>query len=355
VAADGTIYFISRAHFNYYWSYVIAVNPDLTLKWDRSMRNRFHDGCNVLLPPNGTDGGCPEGTHNGVDPFDNLPGSGRVTDNSTASPVAAPDGSVIYFTAVGDAVPAVFAVPAGGGATSTLAEGGPLSRPSGVAVATDGTRLFVADSQAANRGAVLVVPTTASGPPAAPRPPGLLPGTEGRGARGVDVVKGPNGDVVWFTGTDSVTNLPGLFSVPAAGGTVTTVLEGVPFVAPDSVVVAASGVAYVSDQGAGPGQGKILRVGGGRVEEVRAGLHLGAPAGVTLVDDDATLLVSSVDGATGSDQVLFVELSTGRTAAATKALGDNKNTSGGLHRAHDAAVLAWCDVNRSGKIYRIEP
>jgi outer membrane protein assembly factor BamB len=96
VAADGTIYLISRAHFNNYWSYVIAVNPDLTRKWDKSLRNRFHDGCNVLLPPNGTNGGCPEGTTTGVDPHDNQPGSGRVTDNSTASPIVAPDGSVIY-------------------------------------------------------------------------------------------------------------------------------------------------------------------------------------------------------------------------------------------------------------------
>lgn len=96
VAADGTIYIVTRAHFNNYWGYVVAVNPDLTRKWDKSMRNRFHDGCNVLLPPNGTDGGCPDGTATGVDPYDNQPGSGRVTDNSTASPVVAPDGSVIY-------------------------------------------------------------------------------------------------------------------------------------------------------------------------------------------------------------------------------------------------------------------
>ena len=96
VAPDGTIYIMSRGHLNDYWSYLVAVNPDLTPKWATSLRNRFLDGCNVFLPPNGTDGGCPVGTETGVDPWENQPGSGRVIDNSTASPVVAPDGSVIY-------------------------------------------------------------------------------------------------------------------------------------------------------------------------------------------------------------------------------------------------------------------
>lgn len=96
VGPDGTIYIMSRAHLNDYWSYLVAVNPDLTPKWAVSLRNRFHDGCNVYLPPNGADGGCPAGTATGVDPWENQPGSGRVIDLSTASPVVAPDGSVIY-------------------------------------------------------------------------------------------------------------------------------------------------------------------------------------------------------------------------------------------------------------------
>lgn len=96
IAADGTIYLLSRAHFNDYYSYLVAVNSDLTPKWDRSLRVRFHDGCNVILPPNGTEGGCAAGTLTGVDPYTNEAGSGRVHDNSTASPVVAPDGSIIY-------------------------------------------------------------------------------------------------------------------------------------------------------------------------------------------------------------------------------------------------------------------
>ncbi len=96
IAPDGTIYTVSRAHLNSRWGYLVAVNPDLTPKWARSLRNRFHDGCNVLLPANGAPGGCRAGATTGVDPSDNQPGSGSVNDNSTASPVVAPDGSVIY-------------------------------------------------------------------------------------------------------------------------------------------------------------------------------------------------------------------------------------------------------------------
>jgi hypothetical protein len=96
VAPDGTIYFVSRTHFNSFWGTLVAVNADLTPRWSASLRNRLHDGCNVLLPPNGSKGGCRNGTATGVDPYDNLPGSGVVVDTSTSSPVVAPDGAILF-------------------------------------------------------------------------------------------------------------------------------------------------------------------------------------------------------------------------------------------------------------------
>jgi outer membrane protein assembly factor BamB len=92
IAADGTIYIVSRAHLNDRWGYLVAVNPDLTPKWNVSLRERFHDGCDVLLPA----GTCSAGAHIGVDPTDNLEGSGIVTDFSTASPVVLPDATIVY-------------------------------------------------------------------------------------------------------------------------------------------------------------------------------------------------------------------------------------------------------------------
>ena len=96
IGTDGTIYTVSRAHGNDRYSFLVAVNPDLTPRWATSLRNRFLDGCNVALPSNGAPGGCRGGAMTGVDPTDNQAGSGRVLDDSTSSPVVLPDGNVIY-------------------------------------------------------------------------------------------------------------------------------------------------------------------------------------------------------------------------------------------------------------------
>jgi outer membrane protein assembly factor BamB len=73
----------------------VAVNPDLTVKWAASLRDRLRDGCGVMLPPNGTRGGCREGTAIGVDPTTNQLPAGQVIDQSTASPTITPDGSIL--------------------------------------------------------------------------------------------------------------------------------------------------------------------------------------------------------------------------------------------------------------------
>ena len=102
VAADGTIYLISRAHFVSRYGYLVAVKPDLTPKWAATLRDRFNDGCGVALadggqlPPNGAPGGCRVGANVGVDPATNRPGGGRVLDDASSSPTIAPDGSIYY-------------------------------------------------------------------------------------------------------------------------------------------------------------------------------------------------------------------------------------------------------------------
>jgi uncharacterized protein (TIGR03437 family) len=104
VGLDGTIYTISRAHFNDRYAFLVALNPDLSKKWAASLRNRFHDGCGVAvadggwLPPNGSPGGCRSGSSQGVDPLSNQPGDGSVIDDSSATPVVAPDGTILFGT-----------------------------------------------------------------------------------------------------------------------------------------------------------------------------------------------------------------------------------------------------------------
>jgi hypothetical protein len=96
IAPDGTVYTVSRAHLNDRYSYLVAANADLSPRWATSLRGLLHDGCGVLLPPNGTPGGCRGGAATGVDPATNEQPVGRVLDQSSSSPVVLPDGSVIY-------------------------------------------------------------------------------------------------------------------------------------------------------------------------------------------------------------------------------------------------------------------
>ncbi len=98
IAPDGTVYVVSRAHFNGAYGYLVALGGDLSLRWAASLRDRLNDGCDVLIPASGTVGGCRAGSRRGVDPSTNLAPAGVVEDLSTASPVVAPDGSVLYGT-----------------------------------------------------------------------------------------------------------------------------------------------------------------------------------------------------------------------------------------------------------------
>ena len=98
IGPDGTIYVPSVAHLWSREAWLLAVNPDLTPKWQTSLRDRFNDGCGVLLPASATEGGCRAGATTGVDPAQNRPGAGRILDDGTSAPVVAPDGSVFFGT-----------------------------------------------------------------------------------------------------------------------------------------------------------------------------------------------------------------------------------------------------------------
>jgi hypothetical protein len=97
VSPDGGVVTVSRAHLNDRYGYVVALDADLTPRWAASLRDRLSDGCgSALLPPSGMPGGCRAGARPGVDPATNAAPAGRVVDLSSASPVVAPDGSVLY-------------------------------------------------------------------------------------------------------------------------------------------------------------------------------------------------------------------------------------------------------------------
>lgn len=95
IAQDGTIYTISRAHFNDRYGYLVAITPGLKPKWIASLRDRLNDGCGISVPTDGTTS-CLPGTPRGADPETHRLPAGRVSDSSTSSPVIAPDGSILY-------------------------------------------------------------------------------------------------------------------------------------------------------------------------------------------------------------------------------------------------------------------
>jgi hypothetical protein len=100
IASDGTIYVASKAHFDPDEAFLIAVNPNLTGKWDASLQNRLSDGCGALVPFNDASNSdvnlCRNGATPGVDPTTNAKGSGRINDEASTSPTVLPDGSVVF-------------------------------------------------------------------------------------------------------------------------------------------------------------------------------------------------------------------------------------------------------------------
>jgi hypothetical protein len=98
IGPDGTVYTVSRGHFDLTVGYLVAANPDLTPKWHASLGRRLHDGCGFLVPiakhknqPNA----CREGTTPGVDPTTNDWGSGWILDEASSTPTVLPDGSIL--------------------------------------------------------------------------------------------------------------------------------------------------------------------------------------------------------------------------------------------------------------------
>jgi len=98
IGRDGTIFTASTADFAQGYAYIVALHQDLSLKWATSLRGLVNDACGVDHP------GYPEGNVScsttfsaiGVEPNTNLPPAFRVDDISSSTPVALPDGGVLY-------------------------------------------------------------------------------------------------------------------------------------------------------------------------------------------------------------------------------------------------------------------
>ena len=252
-----------------------------------------------------------------------------------------PAGKVIYFTTGGSSGPAIFRVPATGGKQRMVLGGRPLRGPEGLAVSNDGRRLYVADRRA---GHILVVPVGGSRPH-------VLRGTAGTAPRGLEIQTRAGRDHVVFSGRTRE-GRPAVMRISVRGAARPAVLaSGAPLRAPDGVAVSRTGAIYVTDHGAGGG--RALRIADGHVTTIAGNIRLGTPGGIALTLDESHLLISSLS-ATGTAQVLIVDLASGATSTFDDVIGANRG-AGGLHRARAAVPMGWADVQRPGRVYRVDP
>lgn len=284
-----------------------------------------------------------------------------------------PDGNLIYFTATSAQGPGLFRVPATGGEVTTITVGIPLTLPSGLAINPSGEMLYIADTEAEvahsetmmistaavrsshSEGAIFRLPTSdavaTSGAVAT-----IVTGTEHTMPRGLEVVQQNGAELIYFTGIDPNDDLPAVMKVAADGGPITLIAKGPPLVEPVGVTVDANGVVYVTDQAAGGnGLGSVFRITEGNVETLVARVRTGEPAGIALTLDESLLLVSALETNRDSSIVLVIDLAQGRQGIINEVIGANIG-SGGLHRAHNHNIMAWCGVTTGGGgvVYRVE-
>lgn len=280
------------------------------------------------------------------------------TSDSFHTPLDAalsPDGKTAYFIAIEGNEPAIYRSSAPSTSAPTkLAGGAPLSGPFGIDVSIDGNTLVLSDPSATLdaenplRGELFTLASSGGTP--AP-----VSGASGYAPRGVVTVKENNVELIYFSGKDKITRLPGVFKVPLAGGEVTAVAQEAPFVDPSGLAVAADGTVYVLDV-ADPesASARLLKISGGVVTTMLSDLAVGYPAGVALSQDEKTVLVSALDPATRTDAVLRVPVAGGDVQSVSTDI-DAFQEPAGLHRARNVDTFIWADsrANGGGTVYVI--
>ncbi len=275
-----------------------------------------------------------------------------------------PDGVEIYFTAEGVNGLGVYKAPADGSAPTAAAvyptipddPNNPFVAPFGIGISSDGKQLFVTDTAAggSDRGGIFVLPVGGGAPTE-------LSGTDGTSPHSLDVVAVGGVDTLYFTGTEpKAGGLPGVFSIPATGGSLTTIAVGGILRDPSGIAVAKNGDVYVADTIATEGntaQIVLFPAGGGAPTVLASELRLGYPAGVALTMEEKTLYVSGFNPETLTDRVIVVDIAAKTSTEAFSAEIGTFTESAGLHRAKKVAVFAWADSNagpKGGKVFVIK-
>ena len=340
----------------------------------------------VVTKEDGTDKAPPEVTPETPADETKAKGSGEITKakataTNTRAPLDAspsPDGKLIYYTAYKAAAAqlpgkssrdankdaaknkdpfgqnndkqdgVLYSVPATGGTPKALATG--FWSPTGLVVSKDGSTIYVADSNASDTlnpdkvGAIYSVSSSGGAKT-------LLSGTSGYKPKSLDIVKEAT-DEIYFTGTDVTTGKVGVFKVSAGGGSVSTIYTpGASdefFKDPGGLAVTAARTIYVAETigGMGGNSSSVVKIKGGKATEFVTGIKVGYPAGIALSHDEKFILVSGIDPNRSTSVVYRINLSDPKKM---QKIGkgtsiENKTSSAGLHRAHNADIFAWADA-----------
>jgi DNA-binding beta-propeller fold protein YncE len=306
------------------------------------------------------DGGTPDGgtatNTDGGNPSTATASASNPAEDVFALPLDAapsPDGNTIYFIAANGNGMAVFSTAAATGSMpALLTSGGALGAPLGIAVSSDGTKLYLADpaAQTPNDKGVVFVEAASGGDPS------QLSETLDFTPRAIAVSKVGGVDELVFIGTSPTANQDGSFTdgvFKDVSGTVTPVLAGGN---PSAIAVATDGTIYILDQA-----GSIAKVAAGATTATAlAGasqtLSVSFPSGMDVSLDQTALLVSGFDPATAKESISRVNIATG---AVTQLVFNPAFTGlepAGLHRAFNSDAFAFVDsgANTSGTIYLLK-
>lgn len=250
---------------------------------------------------------------------------------------------------------------ANGGSSVCLVEDGTVTCDDGVLQSATGVDISADGASAAIAGsgdpgalilvAIVVYPVCRAigvcGPDSVLGAPTVLDNTSSFYPDAVDIEHVGGVESVYFSGVDPESGTGGVFSVPLAGGDVTTVATGFADV-PSGVAVATDGTVYAAEGDA------LYELVDGVATVIADGITLGEPAGLALTPDDGSVMVSSL--LDGHSAVTLVARQDHAVSFVTDTIDANTG-SGGLHRAaSEASVYAWCGnpSGKTGTIYYIE-
>jgi hypothetical protein len=150
--------------------------------------------------------------------------------------------------------------------------------------------------------------------------------------------------------------VPGIFKLAADGsGSVSVVAKGAPITDPSGVAMTVEGTVYTCNTVEGDGFGSIVSIApNGTVTTLLAGIRVGYPCGVALMDGDKTLIVSALDFDKQTDVVISLDLAS-NTPTYLSAGIDTFTESAGLHRAKKGGnTFAWADSTANGgTVFRV--